>query len=103
MDLAQSLRAALGEDRVRRDAPLAPFTTFRIGGPADLLAEVRSAAEARQVLRLAREADVRLTWLGGGSTAWSATRASAAWWCDGTADASRWSPAPGSAPRPGPR
>lgn len=67
MDLAQSLRAALGEDRVRLGAPLAPFTTFRIGGPADLLAEVRSADEALQALRLAHEADVRLTWLGGGS------------------------------------
>lgn len=67
MDLAQSLRAALGEDRVRREAPLAPVTTFRIGGPADLLAEVRSAEEALRTLRLAHEADVPLTWLGGGS------------------------------------
>jgi UDP-N-acetylmuramate dehydrogenase len=67
MDLAQSLRAALGEDRVRRDALLAPFTTFRIGGPADLLAEVRSADEALRALRLAHDARVPLTWLGGGS------------------------------------
>ena len=67
MDLAQSLRAALGEDRVRREAPLAPFTTFRIGGPADLLAEVRSAGEALLALRLAHRAGVPLTWLGGGS------------------------------------
>jgi UDP-N-acetylmuramate dehydrogenase len=69
MDLAQSLRAALGEERVRRGAPLAPLTTFRIGGPADILAEVRSAEEALLALRLAREAGVPLTWLGGGSNA----------------------------------
>jgi UDP-N-acetylmuramate dehydrogenase len=67
MDLAQALRAALGEDRVRREAPLAPLTTFRIGGPADLLAEVRSADEALLALRLAREAGATLTWLGAGS------------------------------------
>jgi UDP-N-acetylmuramate dehydrogenase len=67
MDLAQSLRAALGEDRVRRDASLAPLTTFRIGGPADLLAEVRSPNEALQAMRLAHEARVPVTWLGGGS------------------------------------
>ena len=67
MDLAQSLRAALGESRVRREAPLAPFTTFRIGGPAEILAEVRSAEEALAALRLAREGGVPLTWLGGGS------------------------------------
>jgi UDP-N-acetylmuramate dehydrogenase len=67
MDLAQALRTVLGENRVRREATLAPFTTFRIGGPAELLAEVRSAEEALLALRLAREAGVPLTWLGGGS------------------------------------
>jgi UDP-N-acetylmuramate dehydrogenase len=67
MDLARALRAELGEDRVRREAPLGPLTTFRIGGPADLLADVRSADEALLALRLAREARVPLTWLGGGS------------------------------------
>jgi len=67
MELAQALGAALGTDRVRRKAPLFPFTTFRIGGPADLLAEVASAEDALHALRLAREAGVALTWLGGGS------------------------------------
>jgi UDP-N-acetylmuramate dehydrogenase len=67
MDLRAALAARLGEERVRAQAPLAPLTTFRIGGPADLLAEVRSAEEALFALRLAREAGVPLTWLGGGS------------------------------------
>ncbi len=35
----------LGEARVRRDVPLAPLTTFGIGGPADLLVQVESADE----------------------------------------------------------
>ena len=48
-------------------APLAPLTTLRVGGPADLLAEVRSADEALAALRLAREAGVAVSWLGGGS------------------------------------
>ena len=67
MGLAAALRAELGEDRVRESASLARFTTFRIGGPADLLAEVRSAGEALAALRLARAEGVPLTWLGGGS------------------------------------
>jgi UDP-N-acetylmuramate dehydrogenase len=67
MDIRTALAARLGDGRVRAQAPLAPLTTFRIGGPADLLAEVRSADEALFVLRLAREASVPLTWLGGGS------------------------------------
>jgi UDP-N-acetylmuramate dehydrogenase len=67
MDLASALRARLGAPRVSERASLAPLTTFRIGGPADLLAEVRSAEEALAALRLAREAGVPVTWLGGGS------------------------------------
>jgi UDP-N-acetylmuramate dehydrogenase len=67
MELRAALAARLGEERVRAQAPLAPLTTFRIGGPADLLAEVRSAEEALDTLRLAQEAHVPLTWLGGGS------------------------------------
>ncbi|HEX9186805.1 MAG TPA: UDP-N-acetylmuramate dehydrogenase [Vicinamibacteria bacterium] len=67
MDLAPALRRALGADRVTEGAPLARFTTFRVGGPADLLAEVRTAGEALAALRLAREAGVPVTWLGGGS------------------------------------
>ncbi|HUL80154.1 MAG TPA: UDP-N-acetylmuramate dehydrogenase [Vicinamibacteria bacterium] len=67
MDLAAALRAELGAERVLAGVPLDQFTTFRIGGPADLLAEVRSAAEALKALALSRQAGVTLTWLGGGS------------------------------------
>jgi UDP-N-acetylmuramate dehydrogenase len=67
VDLAAALRARLAHERVRTNAPLAPLTTLRVGGPADILAEVRSADEALATLQLAREADVTLSWLGGGS------------------------------------
>src|SRR6185436_6068500 len=65
--LLAELRALLGEARVHADAPLAPLTTFRIGGPADLLAEVRSADELERVVHMARRHGVPLTMLGGGS------------------------------------
>jgi UDP-N-acetylmuramate dehydrogenase len=67
VSLAAALRERLGPDRVRAGAPLAPLTTLRVGGPADLLAEVRSAEEAVVVLRLAAQAGVPVCWLGGGS------------------------------------
>jgi UDP-N-acetylmuramate dehydrogenase len=67
VDLAAALRAALGPERVREHAPLAPLTTLRVGGPADVLAEVRGADEALAALRLAREAGAPVFWLGGGS------------------------------------
>ena len=32
-----ALAARLNPEHLRRDEPLAPYTTFRIGGPADLV------------------------------------------------------------------
>jgi UDP-N-acetylmuramate dehydrogenase len=49
------LRRALGPDRVRTGEGLAPYTTFRIGGPADLFYEARSADELEKAILAARE------------------------------------------------
>jgi UDP-N-acetylmuramate dehydrogenase len=53
--------------RVRRDAPLAPFTTYRIGGPADALFEPGSAEDVQQALAVARRDGVPWMVLGLGS------------------------------------
>ncbi len=63
---AAALVARFG-DRVRRDVVLAPFTTFRVGGPADVLLETRSSEEVVEALRLSRESGVPVRMLGGGS------------------------------------
>ena len=64
----ERLREAFGETRVQRDAPLAPFTTFKVGGPADWLrAGPQRATTSAAALELAREFDVPVTVLGGGS------------------------------------
>jgi UDP-N-acetylmuramate dehydrogenase len=58
----ERMRAALGErlgaDRIERDVILAPYTTFRIGGPADLLYRARSADELAAAVLAARQLDV---------------------------------------------
>ncbi|MSO46289.1 MAG: UDP-N-acetylmuramate dehydrogenase [Acidobacteria bacterium] len=53
--------------RARRDALLAPLTTFRVGGPADWLVEPRTSDEIIAALKLASKAGVAVTMLGGGS------------------------------------
>jgi len=65
--LAESLAAVLSPDRVCRHAQLAAHTTFRLGGPADLLVSVRTEEEAMAVAAAARAADVPVVALGGGS------------------------------------
>jgi len=52
---------------VRRDASLAPFTTFRVGGPADYLLEVSRSSELKDALAAARADGLPATILGGGS------------------------------------
>src|SRR5918993_4250913 len=66
-DLARQLTIAFGADRVRTHVPLAPFTTFKVGGPADLLFEPRSSDEMTRALGMAHDAGVPVTVLGGGS------------------------------------
>src|SRR5688572_29940397 len=66
-DLERQLSAVLGGERVRVHVPLAPFTTFKVGGPADLLFEPRSGDEMIGALMMARDAGVPVTVLGGGS------------------------------------
>jgi UDP-N-acetylmuramate dehydrogenase len=61
------LRDVLGEERVHRNAPLAPYTTFKVGGAADWLVDARSEGEIRRTLEVAREVGQPITVLGGGS------------------------------------
>ncbi len=53
--------AALGPDlaaRVRRDVPLAPFTTFRIGGPAERFVDALTADDLGRAITAARETGI---------------------------------------------
>jgi len=52
---------------VRRNASLAPFTTFRVGGPADYLLEVSRSSNLKDALAAARVDGLPVTILGGGS------------------------------------
>jgi UDP-N-acetylmuramate dehydrogenase len=57
----------LGAARVERNVPLAPMTTFRIGGPADLLVRAGTADELVQALEVARETGIPHFLLGKGA------------------------------------
>src|SRR5207249_2069039 len=64
--LIDTIRARLG-DRARPGEPLARYTSFRIGGPADLLVLPDTADELAHVLASAAACGTRVTLLGGGS------------------------------------
>ena len=66
-DLRAALVAVCGQAHVRQNEPLAPYTTFHVGGPAEWFVETRSRDELLRVLRLACAATLPVTILGGGS------------------------------------
>jgi UDP-N-acetylmuramate dehydrogenase len=61
------LAAKLESLHPRRDVQLAPYTTFKIGGPADLFCEPATADELAQTVLAARELDVPYFVLGLGA------------------------------------
>lgn len=64
--LGTEIQRRIGVKTSRRE-PLARFTTMRVGGPADLFAEVRNLFELRAIVRFARSREVPLFILGRGS------------------------------------
>lgn len=66
-DVVAALAPALGADRLRRDVPLAPYTTFRIGGPADVLYDATTAEELASAVTAARTAGIPYFVLGLGA------------------------------------
>jgi UDP-N-acetylmuramate dehydrogenase len=55
------------ELRIEENRPLAPLTTFALGGPAERFAEISSEDTLYEALRTAKQEDWPITLLGGGS------------------------------------
>lgn len=62
-----ALAARLDRARLRRDEPVAPYTTFKIGGPADLLYDATSAEDLANAVTAARAVGVPYFLLGLGA------------------------------------
>jgi len=62
-----ALADALPVNRLQENVPLAPYTTFQIGGPADLFFEAETPDELAIAVRVARENDIPHFLLGVGA------------------------------------
>jgi len=60
------LYARLG-DKIKENVSLAPYTSARIGGPADILITAESADELARIVKLLQKLDMDYLMLGGGS------------------------------------
>jgi len=66
-EVAAALAPALGTGRLRLGEPLAPYTTFRIGGPADVLYDATTDEELASAVLAARHAGIPVFVLGLGA------------------------------------
>jgi UDP-N-acetylmuramate dehydrogenase len=60
-------KSSLSAGRLRTDVPLAPFTTFKIGGPADVLYDATAADDLANAVGAARAAGIPFFVLGLGA------------------------------------
>ncbi len=63
----QKLITLLGKDRFKQGQFLAEYTTYQIGGPADLFYEAKTEEELCQVVNLAQKLKIKYFILGSGS------------------------------------
>lgn len=66
-DIIHIFRELLPDDRLLTDVEMSRITTFRIGGPADIVAEVKNSEEIIHLLRAARDNGIPFVVLGNGS------------------------------------
>jgi UDP-N-acetylmuramate dehydrogenase len=66
-DAYDALASQLDPSRLSRNEPIAPYTTFRIGGPADLLYSADSADDLERSIAAARRLEVPFFVLGLGA------------------------------------
>lgn len=66
-EIYRELIALTAEDRVQMDVPMKEFTTFRTGGPADVMVEPSCTAELAAIIRMLKEQDAPFYVLGNGS------------------------------------
>src|SRR3989338_10042860 len=61
----QKLQNILGKDRVRENIVLAPYTTFKLGGPAQYYFEAQTDEDIINAVKAASKLNLPLTILGG--------------------------------------
>lgn len=64
-DTFYELQQQLGKSRVKRDFVLAPYTTFKMGGPAEFYFEAETDADLVTAVKASHELNVPLTIIGG--------------------------------------
>lgn len=67
INIYNELIKQIDKERVLLNEPMKKYTTFKIGGPADLFIKVETLEELKYAISVIRENNVELTVIGNGS------------------------------------
>lgn len=59
--------SSIEENRIQYDIPMKKYTTFKIGGPADILIRIKTVDELKSILKLSEVSRIPITVIGNGS------------------------------------
>lgn len=65
--ILQRLREVLNEEQIHIDAPMKKYTTFKIGGPADILVKPKTEGELSSILKICAKEQLPYYIIGNGS------------------------------------
>ena len=60
-------KSNISKDRIKYNAPMKDYTSFKIGGPAECLIKIETIEEVQEILQILQKNDIPLTVIGNGS------------------------------------
>lgn len=66
-ELIEQSRLKIAKDKILFNEPMAKYTTFKVGGPAECLIKIGTEEELKEILKFANENNIKITVLGNGS------------------------------------
>lgn len=66
-ELIEQSSLKIAKDKILFNEPMAKYTTFKVGGPAECLIKIGTEEELKEILKFANENNIQITVLGNGS------------------------------------
>lgn len=66
-EIFEKLKNIIPEEKIKQNEPMKNHTSFKIGGPADFFIQIENVEELENVLKLAKNNNIKITVLGNGT------------------------------------
>ena len=67
LEICQDLTKEIPSEQIYMNEPMSRYTTFKVGGNADIFVKVRNIEQLKHVIKIAKKNDIHIYFLGNGS------------------------------------